>query len=61
MSITMNKSFLNIASKIIPEQKECNKVGPGWQVFTEVKRDFSKKPEPQFTEDELYEMNLEEE
>ena len=35
----MNKSFLDIASTIIPKPKETNKVGPGWKIFTEVKRD----------------------
>ena len=57
----MNKSFLDIASTIIPKPKETNKVGPGWKIFTEVKRDLSKKPEPEYTEDELYDMELEEE
>jgi hypothetical protein len=60
MSTTMKKSFLDIASTIIPKSKENNKVGPGWKVIRQVNRDFSKKTEPQYTEDELYDMKLEE-
>lgn len=55
------KSFAEVCSILVPKTNSQPKVGPGWKIFTHVKRDYARQTEPVYTEDELYEMRLEEE